>query len=318
MQLEDIAQLSARVRANVARVIVGQHETVDRLLAALLCEGHVLIEGPPGVAKTLLAHAFAASLELGFARIQFTPDLMPADVVGTNLFNFQSNQFTLIKGPVFTDLLLGDEINRAPPKTQSALLEAMQERAVTIDGTSHALSAQFMVIATENPIEQEGTYPLPEAQLDRFLFKLLMGYPSREEEQAVVRLHGQGTAMPRLEKFALERVADRAALAEARACIAALTLGEPIIAYIVDLVRATREHSSLMYGASPRASVMLGACARAQAALQGRPYVIPDDVKAGFIPALRHRVILSPAAEIEARSVEHALAEILQATPAPR
>ncbi len=318
MELADINALANRIRENVAAVIVGHTAVVEELLVAFLCEGHVLLEGPPGTAKTLLAQTFARSCELQFKRIQFTPDVMPADVVGTNVFNFQTNAFTLVRGPVFTDLLLADEINRAPPKTQSALLQAMQERAVTIDGTAHGLSSEFMVVATENPIEQEGTYPLPEAQLDRFLFKIMVTYPSENEEEAIVRLHGHQTAMPRLERFALEPVIDRNVLRDARGLVADLVLADEVISYVVSLVRATREHPSILYGGSPRASTMIASCARARAALHGRAYVLPDDVKTLLVPALRHRVILAPAAEIEGRGVDDVLREILESTEAPR
>jgi MoxR-like ATPase len=310
--------MAEALRAQVQRVVVGQEQALDLMLVGLLCEGHVLIEGVPGTAKTLLARTFAACLSLDFGRIQFTPDLMPGDVIGTNLFNFQTNQFVLTKGPIFTQLLLADEINRTPPKTQAALLQAMQERTVTIDGTTHELGAGFMVIATQNPLEQEGTYPLPEAQLDRFLFKLVIDYPSRDDERAIVARHGHRTAMPRLEEFELAPVADLGAVVALRRAVAEIRLSDEIIDYIVDLVRATREQPSLSYGASPRSATMLATAARAFAAVNGREFAIPDDVKRLTIPALRHRVLLAPGAEIEGLTTETVLRQILEQVPAPR
>ncbi len=318
MEPEAVRETIDRLREQVHRVIVGQSRVVDLLTIALLAEGHVLVEGVPGTAKTLLAHAFAESLDLSFRRIQFTPDLMPGDVIGTNLFNFQSGEFRLTKGPVFTDILLADEVNRTPPKTQAALLEAMQERSVTIDGTTHPLGDAFMVLATQNPIEQEGTYPLPEAQLDRFLLKVRMGYPSRENELEVVRRHGKHTAMPRLADFGLEKVADRAFLRAARDTVSRLLLSEEVMEYVVDLVRATRESPALLFGASPRASNMLAVASRALAVMRGRDYVIPDDVKELAVPLLAHRVVASPDAQIEGKSTESVIRSLLEEVPAPR
>jgi MoxR-like ATPase len=268
VELNALADLRSRLLEAVRRVVVGHDQAIDLMLVALLSEGHVLLEGVPGTAKTLLAQSFAGALSLPFKRIQFTPDLMPGDVLGTNVFHFERNQFVLNRGPVFTSILLADEINRTPPKTQSALLEAMQERAVTIDGVTHPLGDAFTVIATQNPIEQEGTYPLPEAQLDRFLFKIQVGYPTHDQERDIVRLHGHGSAMPKVASFGLTPVADLAAVQAARATVAGLRLSDPIVDYVVGLVRATRQHASLMCGASPRAASMLAAAARARAALQ--------------------------------------------------
>ena len=318
MELNALADLRTRLVEAVRRVVVGHDQAIDLMLMALLSEGHVLLEGVPGTAKTLLAQSFAGALSLPFKRIQFTPDLMPGDVLGTNVFHFERNQFVLNRGPVFTSILLADEINRTPPKTQSALLEAMQERAVTIDGVTHPLGDAFTVIATQNPIEQEGTYPLPEAQLDRFLFKVAVGYPTHEQERDIVRLHGHGTAMPKVASFGLTPVADLAAVQAARATVAALRLSDPIVDYVVGLVRATRQHASLLCGASPRAASMLAAAARARAALDGRDFVIPDDVKQLAVPALAHRLVLVPGSEIEGVTTPVVLQQIVDEVPAPR
>jgi MoxR-like ATPase len=318
MVVDEIRELGRTLEQRIGRVLVGQEEALHLLLVALLAEGHVLIEGAPGTGKTLLARCFAACLGLDFRRIQFTPDLMPGDLLGTNLFNFQTNAFALTRGPIFTEFLLGDEINRTPPKTQAALLEAMQERTVTIDGTTHPLSPGFMVVATQNPIEQEGTYPLPEAQLDRFLFKVLVGYPDREQELTMVRTHGNQTAMPDLRRFDLAPVCDLAAIVRVRQAVAGFRLADEMTAYIVDLARATRQHPSLRYGASPRAANMLAAAARAAAVLEGRDFVIPDDVKALWKPLLRHRVVLAPSAEIDGLSSDQVLDQVALTVPAPR
>ena len=310
--------LADALRREVRKAVVGQDEVIDLLLASLLVGGHVLLEGVPGTAKTLIVQAVAHGLSLQFGRIQFTPDLMPGDVLGTNLFNFQTNSLILTKGPIFTQLLLADEINRAPPKTQSALLQAMNERAVTIDGRDYPLGDAFMVVATQNPIEQQGTYPLPEAQLDRFLFKIIVAHPSREEEREIVRRHGHRSAMPRLEDFGLQPVMSGEALAQVRQEVERIKLSDALVDYIVDVVRATRQHASLAVGASTRAANMLAAAARAYAALQGRDFVIPDDVKALALPVMRHRVMLSPGAEIEGVGTDRVLSEILDRTAAPR
>ena len=243
---------------------------------------------------------------------------MPGDVTGTNIYDFQTSRFVLTKGPIFTEILHADEINRTPPKTQAALLQGMQERTVTIDGTTHELSPGFMVIATQNPIEQEGTYPLPEAQLDRFLFKVILDYPSRDDERRIVALHGHRTAMPRLEDFNLELVADIERLTAMRALIAKIRLSPELVDYIVDLVRATRERPSLLYGASPRSANMLATSSRAHAALEGRDFVIPDDIKGLAVPTLRHRVTLAPGSEIEGITTERVIEDVIGQVPAPR
>jgi len=318
MEVREIGQLADRIRHEVRKAIIGQADSVDLMLVALFSSGHILLEGPPGTAKTLLAQTFAEAISLQFGRIQFTPDLMPGDVLGTNIFNFQTNAFALTKGPIFTDILLADEINRTPPKTQAALLEAMQERKVTIDGERYTLNDRFMVIATQNPLEQQGTYPLPEAQLDRFLFKHVLSFPSRDEEIDIVGGHGRRTGMATARAFGVEPVVAGEELAAAVAAVAGARINDDIIAYIVDIVRATRENPSLEAGASPRAAAALAAAARARAALDGRDYVIPDDVKRLALPAMRHRVLLSPAAEIEGRTTDETLATILEQTAAPR
>ncbi|HEY7852506.1 MAG TPA: MoxR family ATPase [Caulobacteraceae bacterium] len=318
MKVDEVKSLADRLRAEIAKAVVGQVDTVDLMLTALLAGGHVLLEGPPGTAKTFLAQCLARSLDLQYGRIQFTPDLMPGDIIGTNLFNFQSSSFTLTHGPIFCELLLADEINRTPPKTQAALLEAMQERVVTIDGKAHPLSDRFTVVATQNPIEQQGVYPLPEAQLDRFLFKQTLKYPSLEEERRIVATHGARHGLPVPADLGVEPVAGRDEIAAAVAAVGEIRLAEEVVNYVTDLVRATRETAELETGASPRAAAMLALAARARAALEGRDYVIPDDVKALALPALRHRVILSPAAEIEGRGVDDTLTTLIERIEAPR
>ena len=318
MTLAEVSTLAGKIRGQVGKAVVGQTATIDALLTALLAQGHVLLEGPPGTAKTFMAQCFAASLGLDFGRIQFTPDLMPGDILGSNLFNFQTSQFTLTRGPIFTELLLADEINRTPPKTQAALLEAMQERRVTLDGTAHPLPANFLVVATQNPIESQGVYPLPEAQLDRFLFKLLVSYPSAAEEAKIVANFGSHAGPPRPEHLGVVKVADAATIAAAAQAVKTVTLAETVIDYIVRLIRATRDSADLASGASPRAAVLLANAARARAALEARDYVVPDDVKALAAPVLRHRLLLSPAAEIEGKQVEALVAELVESTEAPR
>ena len=318
MNVDEVKALAEQVRAEIGKAIVGQADTVDLLLTALFARGHVLLEGPPGVAKTYLAQTFARTLGLDFGRIQFTPDLMPADIIGSNVFNFQTSTFSLTEGPLFCELLLADEINRTPPKTQAALLEAMQERKVTIDGKSRDLSQSFMVVATQNPLEQQGTYPLPEAQLDRFLFKQSMGYPDREEERRIVADYGMKSGHADPAEKGVKRVATAARLNQAHAAVAGVRLNDEIIGYVLELVRSTRETPDLSSGASPRAAAQLALAARARAALDGRDYAIPDDVKALALPALRHRVILSPAAEIDGRRPDQILQGLVDLAAAPR
>jgi MoxR-like ATPase len=314
----EVQALAATIRGEVAKAVVGQEATVDLMLVALFAGGHILLEGPPGTAKTLIAHSFARAIGLDFGRIQFTPDLMPGDIIGANLFNFQTSTFTLTRGPIFTELLLADEINRTPPKTQAALLEAMQERTVTIDGESLALSERFMVVATQNPIEQQGVYPLPEAQLDRFLFKQTVDYPSAEEERRIIATHGARQKVMEPEQWGVERKADSASIGAALATVSEVRLVDEVIDYIAALIRGTRDVADLETGASPRAGAMLAGAARARAALDGRDFVIPDDVKTLAPALLRHRLILSPAAEINGRVVEDVVTDIIEAIEAPR
>jgi len=316
--LESISSIVNDIKSEVGKVIVGQEKILDLMLTSLLCGGHVLLEGVPGGGKTFLVQSFAACLNLQFGRIQFTPDMMPGDVLGVNLFNFQTNSFVLTQGPIFTQILLADEINRTPPKTQAALLQAMNERQVTIDRNTYSLGDEFMVAATQNPIEQQGTYPLPEAQLDRFLFKLTVDYPSRVEEREIVRRHGHYSAMPKISDFAVTPKVDKKRLSEARALAASIRLTDALIDYIVDIVRTTRQHPAIETGASPRAATMMAAAARAYAAVNGRDFVIPDDVKILAIPLLRHRIVMTPASDIEGLTGDSALRSIVDQTPAPR
>jgi len=318
VNVAEVKALADQVRTEIGKAIVGQQDTIDLLLTALFARGHVLLEGPPGVAKTYLAQCFSRTLGLDFGRIQFTPDLMPADIIGANVFNFQTSTFSLTEGPLFCELLLADEINRTPPKTQAALLEAMQERKVTIDGKSRQLSERFMVVATQNPLEQQGTYPLPEAQLDRFLFKQTLGYPSREEERKIVAEYGMQSGHSDPAERGVKQAVTAKQLGEAHKAVAGIRLTDEIVGYVLDLVRSTRETPDLSSGASPRSAAQLALAARSRAALDGRDYVIPDDVKVLALPVLRHRVILSPAAEIDGRRPDQIIQSLVDLAAAPR
>jgi MoxR-like ATPase len=315
---EFVSQVAAHISRETQKVIVGQQAVIDQILICLFSEGHALIEGVPGTAKTLMVKTISRIIGAGFNRIQFTPDLMPSDITGTNIFNVTTSQFTLRHGPVFTDLLLADEINRTPPKTQAALLEAMEERQVTIDGESHHLSPLFLVLATENPIEYEGTYPLPEAQLDRFLFKILISYPSYEDELQVIGNWQAGFNARKLDAVDLEPISDPAVIPQCRAAARETKVEPGVQSYLLNLVRRTREHPSLLWGASPRASVAMLLASKALAAMRGRDYVTPDDVRDIAHPALRHRILLRSEAEIEGVSPDSILDEIVATVEIPR
>jgi len=313
-------ELAARISQELHKRVVGQEDMIERLLIGLLTGGHVLLEGVPGLAKTLTVRSLAETIHASFERIQFTPDLLPADVVGTMIYNQRTGEFSARKGPIFTNILLADEINRAPPKVQSALLEAMQEHQVTLGGETFVLPKPFLVLATQNPIEQEGTYPLPEAQVDRFMLKLRVGYPGREMEKEIMR------RMAGRELEPIEPVATPEDLFAARAEISGLYMDEKIADYIVDIVQATREPAAyglsglaslIEYGASPRATIFLSVCARAHAYLRGRGYVLPDDVKAIGPDILRHRIITSFEAEAEEITADEIVARVFEAVPVP-
>ena len=318
MTLEEIQDAIQRIRAAVASRIVGQEEVIDETLVAYLARGHALLEGVPGTAKTLLVRVLAGALGARFGRIQFTPDLMPSDITGVNILNDVSRAFEFHAGPIFTDLLLGDEINRAPAKTQAALLEAMQERQVTVDGTARPLGAQFTVYATQNPVEYEGTYPLPEAQLDRFLVKIRVPYPAREAELEMLSRHAEGFDPERPETVSPPPVLDEGQRVALRAAVDGVRVTPEVREYITAIVRATREDPALTLGGSPRATVALFRAARAAALLAGRDFATPDDVK-GLAPAvLRHRVVVSPELEVEGRSADDVLGTVLSRVPAPQ
>ena len=307
-------ELHRRVADEVEKLVVGQGEALEVMLAALALGGHVLVEGPPGVAKTLLANATARALGLDFRRVQFTPDMLPSDVTGT--VALRAGELRFRPGPLFANLVLADEINRTPPKTQAALLEAMQEAQVTVDGEPHALPDPFLVVATQNPVEYEGTYPLPEAQRDRFLVRVDVGYPSEEAERAMLRLARRGVAPAGLDDVA--PVAGAQELREARASVDATQVADAVIAYVAAIVRRTRELPSVSLGASPRAAVHLLGAARAAARLDGRDFVTPDDVRRMALPVLRHRLVLTPEAELERYTPESAVRAALDAVPVPR
>jgi MoxR-like ATPase len=313
-----VSQVAAKIKGELAKVIVGQEAVVEHVLVALLAQGHILLEGVPGTAKTLMAKSLAHVLGVGFNRVQFTPDLMPSDVLGTSVFQPGSGTFTLRAGPIFTEILLADEINRTPPKTQAALLEAMEERQVTIDGQRHPLQPLFLVLATQNPVEYEGTYPLPEAQLDRFFMKAVIGYPSETEEHEVVLRHHGGFDPRNLERAGLGRFKDREVILRCREHAQKITVEDGIFRYVVQIARASRETPACVMGASPRASVALLAAAKCLAAIRGKSYVTPDDVKSVAPPVLRHRLILKPEAEIEGYTADRVVEDLLAQVPVPR
>jgi MoxR-like ATPase len=315
---DDLPQALTALRAEIAKAVVGQQAAVNELLAAYLAGGHVLLEGVPGVAKTLLAKALARCLDLTFTRVQFTPDLMPADILGTSVWRAHDQRFELVKGPIFTEVLLADEINRTPPKTQAALLEAMEERQVTVDGTRHLLGRQFFVIATQNPIELEGTYPLPEAQTDRFLMKIRLGYPAADEEAEILRRAHRGFDGHDLDAAGVARVLTRERSLALRQGALPVKVEDSIFAYVAAICRATRQSPKLRLGASPRAAVALLQAAKAVCALAGKPFVTPDDIKAMARPVLRHRLLLKSEAEIEGLTVEDAVGQILDEVAVPR
>jgi MoxR-like ATPase len=312
-QLKEVLADSERVLAEVEKAVVGKREALELVLLAILADGHVLIEDFPGLAKTLIARSFAQVLDLDFKRIQFTPDLMPSDVTGSSIFNQKAGQFEFRPGPIFANLLLADEINRAPAKTQAALLEAMQERQVTADGFRHRLEAPFLVLATQNPLEYEGTYPLPEAQLDRFLLRLGVGYPSRDEEWQLV----EDRLARRTDEVALQQVVDRKRLLDLQAALEQVHVSSSVGFYMVDLVTATRRNGRVLVGASPRGTLALMKLSRARAALQGRDFVIPEDVKAVAVPALSHRLSLRPELWVQKVRAEDVVRDCLESVPAP-
>jgi MoxR-like ATPase len=306
------------VRREVAKAVAGHDAVVDGLLVALLVRGHVLLEGVPGVAKTLTVKALARSLDLGFRRIQLAPDLMPSDITGSVVYASGSGEFRFRRGPVFTNFLLADEINRTPPKTQAALLEAMEERQVTVEGESSALPDPFLVVATQNPVEFEGTYPLPEAQLDRFLFKLAVGYPNRDDEREVLRMHDEGRDPHDLTSLGVEPVAGAEELREGARQMRETEVATEVVDYILDLAAETRRTPSLVLGVSPRAAAMLLVAVKAWAYLRGRAFVTPDDVKAVVKPAWRHRVVLRPEVELEGGTADSVVEAIIERVPVPR
>jgi MoxR-like ATPase len=314
---ESVNRLAAHVRSELGKIIVGQEATIDQFLLVILCSGHGLVEGVPGLAKTLAVKALARLLQLEFQRVQCTADLMPADVLGANIFNVAAGSFALHRGPVFTDLLLVDEINRTPPRTQAALLESMEERQVTLDGARHPLSNFFTVFATQNPVEFEGTYPLPEAQLDRFLMKILVSYPAAEQEAKILENYQNGFDARELERVGLVPV-DSALLAAARAEVAQVKVEPALFRYIATLVRRTREWPSLSLGASPRAAISLMMVSKAMAAMDGRGYLIPDDVKSVAPPVLRHRIMLKPEADLEGVTADQVIRDVIAAVEVPK
>src|SRR3954452_8173431 len=313
MDLAEVGAISRRMVDEVEKAVVGKRDALELLMLGLLADGHVLLEDYPGLAKTLMARSFARASSLDFSRIQFTPDLMPSDVTGSSIFNQREVEFEFRPGPIFANLLLADEINRAPPKTQASLLEAMQERQVTIENTTHTLEPPFLVLATQNPIEYEGTYPLPEAQLDRFLVRISIGYPARDDEIEMLERRLQRG----VDEVELEPVVDGATLLEMQRALEQVHVSDAIEGYVVDLVTATRESQRLAVGASPRGSIALVKLSRAKAALAGRDFVTPEDVKAVAVPALAHRLMVRPELWVQRLRAEDVVAEALETVPTP-
>jgi len=309
---------TAHILNELRKTIVGQDDVIEQILVALYAEGHALLEGVPGTAKTLAVKTLAQIIGAGFSRIQFTPDLMPSDITGTNVFNMQTSEFSLRQGPIFTDILLADEINRTPPKTQAALLEAMEERQTTIDGERYPLSPLFTVLATENPIEYEGTYPLPEAQLDRFLMKIIIDYPGAEEEAEIVARWDAGFNSRHLQDVHIDQLEDADAILKCRKEVREMRMETGVQKYIVEIVRRTREHPNLLYGASPRASVALLLCSKALAAIRGREFPTPDDIRDVALPVLRHRLTLRAEAELDGATTDAVVSDIIRTVEVPR
>ena len=315
--MQTVSRVLSHGRTELAKVIVGQEELITQCLLTVLCQGHALLEGVPGIAKTLVIKCFARLFALEFKRVQCTSDLMPADIIGSNVFNLSDSTFSLHRGPLFTDFLLADEINRMPPRTQAALLESMEERQITIDGVTHRLSGFFTVFATQNPIEFEGTYPLPEAQLDRFLMKTIVTYPEADQEVTILKNHHEGFDPHDLSAAKIEQLGAEV-LQEARAEIKSIRVEPALFQYIVDIVRRTRDWPSFSIGASPRAAISLMMVAKGFAAAEERDYLIPDDIKSAALPVLRHRVILRPEAELEGLEKDQVIGEVIGSVAVPK
>ena len=314
--LEELKKAVTDIKSELAKVIIGQENFIELLIVSLLVDGHVLIEGVPGIAKTITAKLFAKTLKTDFSRIQFTPDLMPSDILGTSIFNVKSSEFEFKKGPIFSNIILIDEINRAPAKTQAAMFETMEERQVTMDGSTYAMDTPFMVLATQNPIEQEGTYALPEAQLDRFIFKIKVDYPSIEEEIEIIKTHHERKGEKPQEQ--ISAVLTSKQLADFKSKIQDVVVEEKIIKYIADIITKTRNHPHLFLGGSPRASIATLNAAKAFAAIKGRDFVIPEDVKKALVPVLNHRVILTPEREMEGMTTDSVVTMIMESVEIPR
>jgi MoxR-like ATPase len=316
LDLAPVHSSISRIKEQIGKVIIGQEQMIELLIAAIFARGHVLLEGVPGVAKTLTSKLVAKTIDAQFSRIQFTPDLMPSDVIGTSVFNPKTSEFQFRKGPVFSNLVLIDEINRSPAKTQAALFEVMEERQITVDGTTYPMEEPYLVLATQNPIEQEGTYRLPEAQLDRFLFKIVIGYPKLEEEVQILRNSIDGDHRQQVSR--IEKVLSKTEIAEAQKLVTQIHVEEKIIRYIAQIMQETRANSSLFLGASPRASVAILNASKAYAAIRGRDFVTPEDVKVIALPALRHRVVLTPEKEMEGIGIDEVIRQIVDKIEIPR